>query len=246
MHEDTHKNEDYVRFIHACMGHPTPTTFLRAVQRGYITAPNQFPRLTSKLVRKHMPSSEATAKGHLNKPPTSQPHIGTQSVDGQRRLYNKSLVTKVTTSEPFDPTRVPKSTTLHLDYTGHLPERCETGTLYFLVACHGSYIHLKPLTNLRGPETAAAITAAVECFRNHGVVLNKIRMDNQSSLEVRAAATTLHLTWELVNPYQKERPNRAERAIRTAKIILLPLVQGSIATALTLIWTNAFSKWSSR
>ncbi len=44
-----------------------PTTFLQAVQRGYITAPNQFPRLMSKLVRKHMPSSEATAKGHLNK-----------------------------------------------------------------------------------------------------------------------------------------------------------------------------------
>jgi hypothetical protein len=41
-------------------------------------------------------------------------------------------------------------------------------------------------------------------------------MDNQSSPEVRTAATILHLTWELVNPYQKE-PNRAERAIRTAK-----------------------------
>jgi hypothetical protein len=75
MHDNTRKNEDYVRLIHACMGHPTSTTFLQAVQRGYITAPNQFPRLTSKLVRKHMPSSEATAKGHLNKPPTSQPHI---------------------------------------------------------------------------------------------------------------------------------------------------------------------------
>jgi hypothetical protein len=50
MHDHTHKNEDYVRFIHACMGQPTPTTFRQAVQRGYITAPNQFPRITSKLV----------------------------------------------------------------------------------------------------------------------------------------------------------------------------------------------------
>jgi hypothetical protein len=132
------------------------------------------------------------------------------------RLHNKSLLTKPTTTVPFDSKRVPKSTTLHLDYTGQLPERCDTGTLFFLVACHGSYIHLEPLPNLRGPETAAAITAAVAFSRNHGVILNKIRMDNQSSPEVRAAATTLHLTWELVNPYQKE-PNRAERAIRTAK-----------------------------
>jgi hypothetical protein len=163
-----------------------------------------------------MPCSEATVKGHLNKPPTSQPHIGTQSVDGQRRYHNKSLLSKPTASVPFDPKRVPKSTTLHLDYTGQLQERCETGTIFFLVACNGSYIHLEPLSNLRGPDTAAAVTAAVECFRKHGVILNKIRMDNQSSPEVREAAKSLHLTWELVISYQKE-PNRAERAIRTAK-----------------------------
>jgi hypothetical protein len=41
-------------------------------------------------------------------------------------------------------------------------------------------------------------------------------MDNQSSPEVRELAVELNLEWELVNPYQKE-PNRAERAIRTAK-----------------------------
>jgi hypothetical protein len=199
MHEDTRKNEDYVRFIHACMGHPTPITFLQAVQRGYITAPNQIPRITSKLVRKHMPCSEATAKGHLNKPPTSQPQIATQSVDGQRRYHNKSLLTKPTASVLFDPKRVPKSTTLHLDYTGQLAERCETGTTFFLVACHGSYIHLEPLSNLRGPDTAAAVTAAVEFFRKHGVILNKIRMDNQSSPEVREAAKSLHLTCHSVS-----------------------------------------------
>jgi hypothetical protein len=41
-------------------------------------------------------------------------------------------------------------------------------------------------------------------------------MDNQSSPEAKAAANKLPLKWELVNPNQKE-PNRAERAIRTAK-----------------------------
>jgi hypothetical protein len=50
-------------------------------------------------------------------------------------------------------------TTLHIDYTGRLPELCETGTLYFLVACHGAYIHLESLNSLQGPETATAITA---------------------------------------------------------------------------------------
>jgi hypothetical protein len=173
MHEDARKNEDYVRFIHACMGHSIPTTFLQAVQCGYIAAPNQCPRLTSTLVRKHMPSSEATAKGHLNKSLTAQPYVGNQSVDGQLRLHNKSLEIKLKYFEPFDANRVPKSTTLHLDYTGQLPERCEVGTLYFFIACHGSYIYLEPRTNLRVHETAAAISSAFDFFRNDGVVLDK-------------------------------------------------------------------------
>jgi hypothetical protein len=140
-------------------------------------------------------------------------------------LHNPSMLsddsietyTKPTKTDSFDPTSVPRSKTLHIDYTGHLPERCETGTLYFLVACHGAFIHLEPLTGMQGPETATAITAAVEFYnRQHGVQLDTIRMDNQFSPEARAAATKLSLKWELISPYQKE-PNRAERAIRTAK-----------------------------
>ena len=69
---------------------------------------------------------------------------------------------------------------------------------------------------MRGADTAAAVKAAVLFFREQQVELEKIRMDNQSSPEVRAVATELNLQWELVNPYQKE-PNRAERAIKTGK-----------------------------
>jgi hypothetical protein len=217
MHDNPRLNEDYVRYIHSCLGNPASTTFLQAVQRGCITSPNQFPRLTTTLVRRNMPDSEATAKGHFNKTPTGQPHAASQSVDAQRRLHRNLGRHEPTNTAPFDPTSVPRSTTLHIDYTGRLPERCETGTLYFLVACHGAYIHLEPLTSMQGLETATAITAAVEFYRQHGVQLDTIiRMDNQSSPEARAAANKLLLKWEFVSPYQKE-PNRADCAIRTAK-----------------------------
>jgi hypothetical protein len=193
MHDNTRLNEDYVRYIHSCLDNPAPTTFLQAVQRGYITDPNQFPRLTTTMVRRNMPDSEATAKGHLNKTPTGQSHAASQSVDAQRRLHQNLRRPEQTKTDPFDPTSVPRSKTLHIDYTGRLPERCETGTLYFLVACHGAYIHLEPLTSMQGPETATAITSAVEFYRQHGVQLDTIRMDNQSSPEARAAANKLSL-----------------------------------------------------
>ena len=50
-HVSQHDNASYVRFIHACLGYPAPTTFLRAVTAGFITGPHQFPRLTAKMVQ---------------------------------------------------------------------------------------------------------------------------------------------------------------------------------------------------
>jgi hypothetical protein len=69
---------------------------------------------------------------------------------------------------------------------------------------------------MTGAATAVAIKSAITFFREQNVVLKTIRMDNQSSPEVRQVAIDLMLDWDLVTPYQKQ-PNRAERAIRTAK-----------------------------
>ncbi len=60
-------NASYVRFVHAALGYPAPTTFLKAVTNGYITRPSQFPRLTPKMARKYMPNAIASARGHLDK-----------------------------------------------------------------------------------------------------------------------------------------------------------------------------------
>ena len=118
--------------------------------------------------------------------------------------------------EPFDEKAMAKSTTIHIDYTGRLPTRGSKGTLYFLLATWGAYIHYEPLTSLRGPETAAAVKSAVAFFRQYHITLDTIRMDNQSSPELQQVAVELNLSWELVNPDMHE-PNRAERAIRTGK-----------------------------
>ncbi len=56
----------------------------------------------------------------------------------------------------------------------------------------------------------------MEFFRSHAVGINYIRMDNQQSPALLQEAKKLQLKWGLVPPYVKN-PNRAERAIRTAK-----------------------------
>lgn len=218
-------NATYVRFIHACMGYPAPTTFLRAVTAGFITGPQQFERLTAKMVRKHLPHATASAKGHMDQTPSSLPHAQSDAVSALRRhhdrtqtrlLQSASLSSKLVKGLPFTTKDIPRSTVLHLDYTGTLPEVCSSGTRYFQVSCYGGYINLQPLVSLRAEHTTVALRRTVEFFRSHSVTIDTIRMDNQQSRPLLELAATLQLRWELVSPYVKN-PNRAERAIRTAK-----------------------------
>jgi hypothetical protein len=137
---------EHVRFEHAALGSPPPTTFLRAVARGFINGTRQFPHLTAKMVKRNMSNSEATARGHLKKTPTAQPYATSNAVSARQRHYKVELPQDLwrkkradktkPTPPPSDPTTIPKSSTLHLDYTGAaLPERCTSGILYFMVSC---------------------------------------------------------------------------------------------------------------
>ena len=225
-HVARHDNASYVRFIHACLGYPAPTTFLRAVTAGYITGTHQFPRLTAKMVRKHLPNATATAKGHLDQTPSSLPHAQSDAVSALRRHHTRAtrerqrqharLLLPTCGDKPFSLGEVPRSTLLHVDYTGPLPETCSSGTRYFQVSCHGGYINIQPLSSLRHTHTTVALRRTVEFFRGHGVIIDTIRMDNQRSQPLLDLAASMNLRWELVPPFVKN-PNRAERAIRTAK-----------------------------
>ena len=141
-------NASYVKFIHASLGFPAPSTFYNAVKSGFITGPNQFPRLTTKMIRKHWPNELATARGHLDRHRSAPPHENSEAVSARRRHH--AMASRRTTQSdsnikndgpakpapPFSLAEVPRSTTLHLDYTGPLPEACTSGTRYF-------HIHLE-------------------------------------------------------------------------------------------------------
>jgi hypothetical protein len=55
--------EILVDFYHAVFGSPAVPTFLRTSDRGYISVPG----LKANMVRRNMPNSLATAKGHLDR-----------------------------------------------------------------------------------------------------------------------------------------------------------------------------------
>ena len=73
-----------------------------------------------------------------------------------------------------------------------------------MVSCCRSYIHLEPLSSLKGPNTASALLDTVTFFRSKGMVLMFVRMDNQRSPEFEDTAVRLDLKIELVSSSQKE------------------------------------------
>ena len=218
-------NATYVRYVHASLGYPSPSTFLRAVTSGFITGPDQFPRLTSRMVRKHLPNALATAKGHLDRTRANPPHAASDAVSARKRHqalllchHHRHAGKSEDSDHSFEAASDPdhRSETLHMDYTGPLPDACSSGTRYFQISCHGGYINIQPLLNLRHEHTTVALRQTVEFFREHGAVIKKIRMDNQQSGPLLQMVKQLDVTWELVPSFSKS-PNRSERAIRTAK-----------------------------
>ncbi len=123
-------NASYVKFIHAALGYPAPSTFYNAVKAGFITGENQYPRLNTKMIRKHFPNAPPTARGHLNRTPSNAPHGESESISALKRHHTRQT-RKVHNSakplKPFSVAGVPRSKTLHLDYTGPLPEVCTSG-----------------------------------------------------------------------------------------------------------------------
>ena len=163
----------------------------------------------------------ATARGHLDRTRMGEPHKESQSVSALRRFHSSQTISALKrshsqTPEPFNIKTVPKSRTLHMDYTGQLPTACTSGVQYFQIACWGHYIDIQPLTSLRAAQTTKALIASVNFFREHEIILDTLRMDNQRSLDLIETARSLKLKIEYISPEVK-RPNRAERAIRTAK-----------------------------
>ena len=54
---------DLAKLHHASLGFPAPSTLCDAIDRGFLSS---FPGLTKQLVKKHLPKSIQTVKGHLD------------------------------------------------------------------------------------------------------------------------------------------------------------------------------------
>ena len=83
--------KDLISFLHAACCSPTSTTWIKAIEN------NQFatwPGLNTRLIKKHLPPSIATAQGHLK-----QERHGLQSTKGKNNTKDIKIIKQPTDSQ---------------------------------------------------------------------------------------------------------------------------------------------------
>lgn len=207
---------DFVNYWHAAYGSPAASTFVEAIDNGYICVPG----LSSAKVRRHLPNTIATAHGHL-----TATRKGVQSTKPNKQSKTISLPDTAIPDVPLSPEKRlwvkiddVKSGRTHADATGPLPMRARSNALYQIIFYNEdtNYIHVETSTSRGGPELLAALQRAVKFFNDRHISIEIIRMDNECSKLTKDWIHKETMTLELT-PVSHHRTNRAERAIRTWK-----------------------------
>ena len=116
---------DLIKFLHATAFSPVPSTWIKAIQRGFFQS---WPGLTTAAVRKHLPKSEATTKGHL---------------DQTRKNLRSTKITEEPETDPIQepnnqPTQqlfatIESTGKIYTDQTGRFPVTSSQGNKYILL-----------------------------------------------------------------------------------------------------------------
>ena len=207
-----------IQYIHQCMFSPTVDTFCKAIDNDQLIG---FPKITSAQVRKYLPESTATAKGHMNRQ-----HKGLRST-------TKNNTTDQNIETDFRPP-IDEKAEVELFLGATIAEQNE-GTIYTdntgafpVQSFHGKRMHFVTyeyrsnaiLVRAIKDETDASMVAAFQDIYNYltekGLKPKLNVMDNKCSKAVQTFIKSTGADIQLVNP-DDHRVNAAERAIQTWK-----------------------------
>ena len=215
-----HNIPKLVQFLHACAGFPTTTTWLQAINRGYFMG---WPGLTTARVRRHLPESEITTKGHLQL--VRQNQRSTKEVDpprvtntlGRRRNVGAC---SMQLSE--------LKGLIGTDQTGRFPITSGRGHKYIFILCDvdTNFIYGVPITSRKSSELVRAFREAYGVLVRCGFEPVLQRLDHETSVDLIHEIEAKGLDYELAPP-GNHRQNPAERAIQSYKSHLISIINGA-------------------
>ena len=208
---------DLCQFIHASLFSPTISTLESAIKNGFL---DSFPGITLKNIRKYLPPSIATSKGHMTQ-------------DKQGIMSTKKFAHPA--EEPLDPkgerTHNFMTNILELptgkghtfsDQTGKFPCVSSRGYKYIFVMYDydSNSILSEPIKNRSENELIRAFNKLHDFLLSKGCKPKFHKLDNECSAALQSALEMKQVKFQLAPPHL-HRTNAAERAIRTFKDHLL-------------------------
>ena len=234
----TATTRERVAFMHAACFSPCTSTLIGAIEAGRMTG---IPWLTSDLVRRHLPQSEATVRGHLDQQRknlnSTKPKVEYPILDVEPPPAEEESKPSPTTSaedfsdlnpKPDEPAEL-RSHCLYAgfaevtgkvfsDQTGKFLMPSTSGNEYLLILYDydSNFIHAEAMKNKSGTEIVNAYRRGHKLLTARGLKPQLQRLDNEASEALKEFMTEEHIDFQLAPP-KVHRRNAAERAIRTFK-----------------------------
>ena len=205
---------EFVLFVHASLGSPVYSTFLRVIRAGYLSS---WPRLTTNIVLAHPPHTIATAKCHLNQLRQGLDSTKTDAVCPT--TDNDDSPELPLTAESANHTYVKMVRPPHTvssDLTGKFPVQADSGAQYILISEMDGYIHAEPLASRHHTAYISSFTRTISFFTALGRIPFFLRLDNETSAPLDVFMKRQSIKMQYCPPGM-HRSNRAERSIQTFK-----------------------------
>jgi hypothetical protein len=209
----------FVAYAHRCFGCPSISTFLSAIDAGYLST---YPRLTSKIVRQNLPLAPATAFGHLDL--ARRNYHSTRSPDPPINLAG-SLIDLPNESDPPKKFTVSRTEWASVDLTGKMSPKSRRGNEYVLLTVYRGYIYVEPMPSKSSQAYVAAYTRMLSYFSSLRINFSHMTIDNETSTDLDSLLDRKYITVQL-QPPGNHRSNFAERAIRTFKNHFIAILSG--------------------
>ena len=230
-----------IKYLHPSCFSPVPSTFKQAIKKGFLQS---WPGLTTKMVDKYLPPSEATAKGHIrqerqhlqstksNKTTNKHPiHILCEKTAALslNQIPKPSSLSTQNNKEPYMNNKKHNSVAYilidhdemvagYMDLTGRFPQRSSRGNNYILVGYHydADAILAKPIKDRTANVITDAWRSMHESFEQSGQEPTIYILDNEKSKVLTDMFLSKGVKYQLASP-NNHRTILAERSIQTYK-----------------------------
>ena len=227
--------EQIIRYLHACAGYPTKSTWIKAIRGGNYAS---WPFITVDNVNKHFPESNETNQGHMkgikqgirSTKQRKQPTVITTDAGEQVTVpLTKHHDIFVTIDEAKE--------TMYTDQTGAFPVQSHKGNRYVMILCEidNGIIISEPMRRRTSGEMVRAYQSLMKRLQSAGIKPKKHVLDNEISSEFKEVIKQNGIQYELV-PKGQHRRNIAERGIQTWKSHTIGVLSGLPPTFPLSLW----------